>query len=248
MSEKSINGICLEICSNSIFSALQAQEGGASRVELCQNLENGGTTPSYGQLQGARAQLSIGIHALIRPRGGNFLYNDSELEAMLADIRCCKEIGIDGVVIGALNADGTLAIKQLEKMIDAAAGLHITFHRAFDRCLNPLVAMEQLIALGVSRILTSGQQENAYAGKDLLKLLIENADQRIVIMPGAGVDAENIASLLAYTGARAIHSSAKMVQPSAMTFDQTAISGMNEDTWYTSKEKVRQLADILKNL
>lgn len=248
MAEEKINHTFLEICANSTQSAFAAQAGGASRVEFCQSLELGGTTASYAQLLLAREQLHIGVHALIRPRAGDFLYNSSEIEEMLSDIRFCRSIGIDGVVIGALKADGQLDISLIQSLITAAEGMHITFHRAFDCCADPFLALEQLIDLGVSRILSSGLQPTAMRGKELLRKLIEVAKQHIDIMPGAGVNADNIAELLRYTGAQSIHSSAKVVQSSAMIFENPALDEMKEDTWVTSKEKVRQLADILKNL
>ena len=248
MPELKINGIELEICANSSASALAAQEAGASRVELCQNLENGGTTPSAGQILQTRADLHIGIHVLIRPRGGNFLYTESEVTEMITDIKFCKSAGVDGVVIGALTAEGQVDKEICSRLIDAAEGMHLTFHRAFDRSVDPFKAMDDLIKLGFHRILTSGLQHSAWEGRTLLKELQIKAQDKIVIMAGAGVHAENMAELIQQTAVRAVHSSAKDILPSAMRYNNSTITEMNEDTWYTSKEKVHQLVDILKNL
>ena len=248
MKEKAIGGYQLEICSNSSASAIEAEQGGATRVELCQNLENGGTTPSFGQLKQTRAAVNIGIHVLIRPRGGDFLYTENEISEMITDIQLCKELGMDGVVIGILNADGTVDKANMKRLVDVARPMHVTFHRAFDRVEDPFQALEDVIDLGIDRILTSGLQNSALAGAPLLKQLIEQANGRIVIMPGAGVDATNIRTVLRETGAIAVHSSAKASQPSKMKFSQSQVKGMDEAQWMSSKEKVHQMVDLLKSL
>ncbi len=248
MKEKSIGIYQLEICSNSVASAIEAEKGGATRVEFCQNLENGGTTPSFGQLQLARKLVNIGIHVLIRPRGGDFLYTEEEVLEMIADIQLCKELGMDGVVIGILNADGYVDKVNTKRLVDVARPMHVTFHRAFDRVANPFQALEDVIELGIDRILTSGLQNAAVTGVPLLKQLIEQANGRIVIMPGAGVEASNIVHILQETGAIAIHSSAKEQHVSKMNFSQMQVKGMDEPQWMSSKEKVHQMVDLLKSL
>jgi len=248
MKEKSIGNYQLEICSNSVSSAIEAEIGGATRVEFCQNLENGGTTPSFGQLQLVRELVNIGIHVLVRPRGGDFLYTETEILEIIADIQLCKELGIDGVVIGVLNADGTIDKPNTLRLVEAARPMHVTFHRAFDRVEDPFQALEDVIEMGIDRILTSGLQNSALAGVSLLKKLIQQANGRIVIMPGAGVDASNIVHILQETGAIAIHSSAKELHVSKMKFNQAQVNGMDEAQWMSSKEKVHQMVDLLKSL
>ena len=248
MKEVKINGIELEICANSIYSANQAQQAGASRVELCQNLENGGTTPSYGQIKLVRNQLHIGVHVLIRPRSGDFLYTDDEFQEIIEDIRYCKSVGCDGVVIGVLNADGSVDKERMQVLVNEAKPMCVVFHRAFDRCNDPQQAMEDIIELGCDRILTSGLQNTAWQGKDLLKDLIEQADGRIEIMPGSGVDASNVKEILNYTKAKSIHSSAKMIVPSKMIFKSNSVTGMDEDEIYSSKEKVTEIITAIQSM
>ena len=248
MNELSINGLKLEICSNSFYSAKQAQAGGASRVELCQNLENGGTTPSYGQIKLTRENLTIGVHVLIRPRSGDFLYTDEEFNEILEDIKFCKSIGCDGIVVGMLNSDGTVDKVRMKTLINEAKPMCVVFHRAFDRCRNPKQALEDIITLGCDRILTSGQKNTAWEGKDLLKELVIQASNRIEIMPGAGVDVENVTKIIKYTGVKSIHSSAKVVERSKMEYNIGEVNGMDEDVIFSSKAKVVELVQQLKSL
>ncbi|MGO1244479.1 MAG: copper homeostasis protein CutC [Sphingobacterium sp.] len=244
--EKSIDGIKLEICANSLFSALQAQQGGASRVELCQNLENGGTTPSYAQIMLTRKELHIGLHVLVRPRGGDFLYTEEEFQEILSDVLFCKQQGCDGVVVGVLNADGSIDLTRNAILVEQAKPMTVVFHRAFDRCSDPIRALEDIIALGFDRILTSGQRDTAEQGKELIKSLVEKAAQRIEVMPGSGVNETNIRSIIEYTKAKSIHSSAKTVVSSKMTFHNEMISGMDESVLQTSKKAVEALCVRLK--
>ncbi len=244
--EKSIGGIKLEICANSSFSALQAQLGGASRVELCQNLENGGTTPSYAQIKLARKELSIGLHVLVRPRGGDFLYNETEFQEILEDISFCKQQSCDGVVVGVLNADGSIDKERNAVIVKHAKPMTVVFHRAFDRCNNPIEGLEDIIALGFDRVLTSGLSDTAEQGRDVIKALIEQARERIEVMPGSGVNERNINALLEYTRAKSIHSSAKVVQPSKMKFHNPSFAGMDEPVIQTSKALVEALCDRLR--
>ena len=166
-----------EVCANGVESCLAAQEGGADRVELCAGIPEGGTTPSYGEIKTARRMLtSTRLHVIIRPRGGDFLYTPLELERMLADISMCKELGVDGVVFGCLTKDGEVDMDANRRLMQCAEGMSVTFHRAFDMCRNPQKALEDIIALGFDRILTSGQQPDAMSGAPLLKQLNEQAD------------------------------------------------------------------------
>lgn len=246
--ERKINGYALEICSNSSFSALQAQLGGASRVELCQNLENGGTTPSYGQIRSTRKLLDIGIHVLIRPRAGDFVYTAEEFEEIKEDIRFCKEVGCDGVVIGVLHPDGSVDKERCAELVALAKPLTAVFHRAFDRCKDPLTSLETIISLGFDRILTSGLALTAEAGKELLTTLIEKAAGRIEVMPGSGVNEGNIVGLLKETGAQSIHSSAKVTVASTMQYDVLPSMGMNEATMQTSKLLVEELVSRIEQI
>lgn len=238
----------LEICANSIASALAAQEGGADRVEFCQNLEIGGTTPSLGQVWITRAALKIGMHVLIRPRAGDFLYSDIEFQEMKADILFCKEAKCDGVVIGLLHADGSVDAERTAELVELAQPMHVTFHRAFDVCNDPFEALESIIACGCGRLLTSGMKDTALEGANLIKELVEQANGRITIMPGSGINESNVSQLAHATGATAFHTSAKVELESGMVYSNDEVSGMGNTVWMSSKEKIRQIADILKSL
>lgn len=208
----------LEICSFNLQSALIAQHAGAHRVELCADPASGGTTPSFGLIKTAREKLHIKLYTIIRPRGGDFLFNDEEFEIMLNDVSLCKQLGCDGVVIGILNADGTIDKKRCGRLVQLAYPLGVTFHRAFDWCINPFEALEDIINIGCERILTSGQKPTAIEGAQLLNELIRQAESRIIIMPGSGVRANNILELKEKTTAEEFHTSARMVVKSNMHF------------------------------
>lgn len=214
----------LEICVDSLQSALIAQEAGADRIELCSALEIGGLTPSWGLLKQVRQQLQIRLHVLIRPRGGDFCYSEAELAVMLDDIQIAKELGADGVVIGALNPNGSINTAQCQQMIQAARPLSVTFHRAFDFCPDPFSALQSIITLGVERILSSGQEPTALQGAPLLRQLILEAAGRIIVMPGAGINANNAGELVQKTGAREIHLSASSLIPSRMSYQNPRLS------------------------
>ena len=207
-----------EICINSPESAAAAQKGGADRVELCANLLEGGTTPSIGAVQTARDAIDIGLHVIIRPRGGDFLFNDFEVDTMKRDIEAMKKIGIDGIVIGSLTQDAEIDIPQTEALMDIARPLSVTFHRAFDMCHDPLAALETLIDLGVNRLLTSGQEESVIEGMDLIKELNEKAGDRLIIMPGGGITPRNLNKLVEYTGVKEVHFAAMRTVASGMAF------------------------------
>ncbi|MBO5000164.1 MAG: copper homeostasis protein CutC [Bacteroidaceae bacterium] len=215
----------IEICANSVESAVKAQEGGAYRVELCAGIPEGGTTPSFGDIRMARQLLQeTKLHVIIRPRGGDFLYSHLELEIMLHDIKVAKQLGADGVVFGCLTADGNVDIAAMKMLMNAVGDMNVTFHRAFDMCKNPKEALEQIIELGCTRILTSGQEENALAGIPLLKELIEQADGRIIIMPGCGVNPNNILQIAEETGASEFHFSGRSACESRMTYRNPKVS------------------------
>ncbi len=208
----------IEICANSVASCLQAQKGGAYRVELCAGIPEGGTTPSYGEIAVARKLLNIKLNIIIRPRGGDFLYSDVEHETMLHDIEMAKKLGVDGVVIGCLTADGKIDRVRNKELIDAAQGMSVTFHRAFDMCKDPFESLEQIISLGCDTLLTSGQRPTAIEGIPLLSELVAKADGKIVIMPGSGVNEDNIAILAKETKATEFHFSAREPIDSKMIY------------------------------
>ncbi|QBC43565.1 copper homeostasis protein CutC [Iodobacter fluviatilis] len=210
--------ILLEICAGSITSCLAAQEGGAHRVEFCDNLLEGGTTPSYGQIAVARERLWIGLNVIIRPRGGDFLYTDLEYEVMQRDIIACKKLGVDGVVIGILTANGYIDVPRCKALVELASPMQVTFHRAFDVAQNPLKALEDVIATGCNRLLSSGQAATALEGASMLKRLQAAAGDRLVVMPGAGVRSNNIAELVAATGCKEFHTSARLPFASKMRY------------------------------
>ncbi len=227
----------LEICAGSVESAIAARDGGAQRIELCAALEVGGVTPSAGLIAEARKIDGLTLNVIIRPRGGDFLYNEYEAACMEQDIRTCKQLGVDGVVIGALTADGDIDTVLCKRLIAAAKGMSITFHRAFDMCRDPKKALEELIAMGCDRVLTSGQAATAEAGIPLLKELVQQAGRRIIIMPGCGVNSNNAAAILSATGATEIHASARKSVGSGMKFRHSGVSmGNTENDEYARKE------------
>lgn len=215
----------LEVIAFTIESVLLAEGSGAHRIELCDNPAEGGTTPSYGMIKTARERSSLRLYPIIRPRGGDFLYSNEEFEVMKRDVQLCKELGCDGVVIGLLQSDGSIDKRRTAALVEAAYPLGVTFHRAFDRTANPFEALEDVIACGCERILTSGLKPTAPEGAETIAGLIRQANERIVIMPGSGVRAENIASLAKQTSATEFHSSARTTVASAMAYLNT---GMNE--------------------
>lgn len=189
--------ITLEVCANSVQSAINAQEGGAVRVELCDNLGEGGTTPALSQIEKTRETIDIQLNTIIRPRGGDFLYNELEFELMKRDIHHCGKAGCDGVVFGILNSDGSIDKNRNGELADIARSyrMSITFHRAFDRCADLFQSLEDIIELGCDRILTSGGKITAIEGKEALRELINVANERIIIMPGGGITENNIKEL-----------------------------------------------------
>lgn len=209
----------IEVCANGVESCLAAQQGGADRVELCAGIPEGGTTPSYGEIKVARRVLtSTHLHVIIRPRGGDFLYTDLEVERMAQDIAMCRDLGVDGVVFGCLKADGTIDMERNRYLLECSRGMSVTMHRAFDRAAAPSQALEDLIALGFDRILTSGQQPKAFQGVELLSRLNRQAAGRISLMAGSGVTEQNIRDIHEATGLLEFHFSAREPQPSGMQY------------------------------
>ena len=234
----------LEIIGFNIESCLAAQEGGADRIELCVSPGEGGTTPPYGFIKSAREKLHIKLYTMIRPRGGDFLYNDNDFEIMKMDVEFCKKSGCDGIVTGILTTNGKVNKKKCRELINLAYPLEATFHRAFDRVEDPFEAMEDIIDLGFERILTSGLKPKAIETKTLLEELIKKADGRIIIMPGSGVNSENIISLAETTGAKEFHSSASFLKESKMEYINQQI---NESLSHVSanKDEVKKMKELL---
>lgn len=198
-------GLKLEICLDSVASAMAAQEGGADRVELCDNLFEGGTTPSSGMIEVARERISIGLQVIIRPRGGDFVYSDEEYAVMEADIRRAKELGSDGVVFGILGSDGSVDSERNGRLREIAHPMNATFHRAFDVTPEPETALERIIELGFDRILTSGQAPTVWEGVHLIRKLVETAGDRIIIMPGGDLREDTLLRCREETGAKEFH-------------------------------------------
>jgi copper homeostasis protein len=243
--------IILEICANSLTSALEAQSGGADRIELCESLELGGVTPSPGTLRLCREKLSIPIHVLVRPRGGDFLYSDEEYDVMKEDVLYCKSIGINGIVTGILHPDGRIDKARCAELKALAEPMNISFHRAFDFCRDPFEALEDLISLGFERILTAGQQNTVPQGLALIKTLVGRANGRIIIMPGSGVDENNIREILAQSGATEIHTTAKISTDGPMQYrkDTVGLSISLDESGYgrvgTYRRRVQELCTII---
>ena len=221
-----------EICANSVASCIAAQEGGADRVELCAGIPEGGTTPSFGMIRNARENISIALNVIIRPRGGDFLYSESELREMVYDIQAAKELGADGLVFGCLRPDGSVDMEAMSVLMEAAGDTPVTFHRAFDHTNDPFKALEDIISLGSTRILTAGCRPTALEGAELLAQLVEKAAGRIIIMPGCGVREGNIAEIARLSGAREFHFSARESVESGMFFRNPDVAMGSEDDPY----------------
>lgn len=234
----------LEVIAFTIESVLAAGAAGAHRIELCDNPAEGGTTASYGMIKTAREKTTLQLYPIIRPRGGDFLYSKEEFEIMKRDILLCKETGCDGVVIGLLNPDGSVDTIRTTQLVEIAYPLGVTFHRAFDRVANPFEALEEIIAAGCERILTSGLKPSAPEGVQLIADLVRQANDRIAIMPGSGVRSDNIKWLAQQTGANEFHSSARISLPTTMNYIN---EGMQEtlDTIQLNTEEVKKMLEAL---
>lgn len=241
----------IEIVVYNIDSALKAQQGGADRIELCDNPGEGGTTPSYGTIEVVRQHVSMDVYVMIRPRGGDFLYSSYEFYAMKRDIIQCQRLSVDGVVFGILNADGTLDKKRCKELIDRARPLKVTCHRAFDMTRDPMEALEDCIEAGFDRILTSGQRLKAVEGIELIARLKEKAGDRISIMAGSGITEDNAKDIVTKTRVNEIHFSALTILESEMTYRNPHITGMgssgNAEFMLRSvdAEKIKKIRNIV---
>jgi copper homeostasis protein len=242
----------VEICVDSATGAFAAERGGAQRVELCDNLLEGGTTPSAGSIAVTRQGLKIGLHILIRPRGGDFLYTEDEMAVMREDIRLSSKCGADGVVIGCLTAAGDIDVARTRELMELARPMKVTFHRAFDMCRNPQQALEDLVSLGIERVLTSGQEASCLEGLELLAALHKQAAGRIIVMPGGGITPRNAQRIVQATGVTEIHLSARRPVASGMTYrNERCFMGGNlrppEFSWKTTDENaVRNIVDTVR--
>ncbi|NWJ50792.1 MAG: copper homeostasis protein CutC [Bacteroidetes bacterium] len=246
--------ILVEACVNSPQSAIEAEKGGAHRVELCDNLYEGGTTPSAASIVFTRKNIGIGLNVIIRPRGGDFIYSELEVDIMLQDITFCKQAGVDGVVLGALTPEGNIDIFTTTRLTQAAFPMTVTFHRAFDMVADPYKALNDIILCGCDRILTSGLQNKAVEGKDMIASLVLQAEDRIIIVAGSGVNDQNAASLVQYTGVKEIHTSSKSSYPSKMVFRNPVVfmGGISQIPEYennrTDALKIKAVVESVKDL
>ncbi len=245
--------INIEICAQSITSALAAQAGGADRIELCTALEVGGLTPSPATMLEARRLLDIQICVLIRPRSGDFIYSDVEFNCIKRDVVWCKENGMDGVVVGILTKSGTIDVPKMKELAELARPMQVVCHRAFDQTPHATEALEQLIALGFDRVLTSGQAQNVVIGREILRGLVEQSNGRITIMPGNGVNPDNLKDLISYTKATDFHTSAKFTVKSPMPTFENSVSfnldgGRENDYFETDVAVVQEVVRIAKQL
>lgn len=237
----------IEIATSDFNTTKSAVEGGADRIELCANLAEGGTTPSYAHIKKCREAFDVLLYPIIRPRGGDFLYSKDEFEMMNNDIKLCKELGCDGVVVGLLNMDGRIDAIRTAALVELAYPMGVTFHRAIDRCKDAFEALEQLIEIGCERILTSGQKPSVVDGINLVAELNKKADGRIIVMPGSGVRKENIKMLAEKTGCTEFHSSLREKTKSLMQFIHPGFIN-SEESYMNNKispDEVRALRNSL---
>lgn len=241
----------LEACVDSVRSAIEAEKGGASRVELCSDLVIGGVSPSIPLFRQIRKYTDLRIRVLLRPRYGDYCYDSYEFEELKEEVSLFREEGADGVVVGILNPDGTLNTEQLSELKQEAGSMEITLHRAFDVCADPFQALEQAVEMGFDTILTSGQAPTAWEGRDLLRELQKKSRGRIEILAASGIGPEPIRNLIPFTGISSYHMSGKSELESAMTFRKKGIGlGLSESSDYkilrTDSHEIRTSVALLK--
>ena len=244
--------IKIEVCAFSLESCLAAEKGGANRIELCGSMYEGGTTPSAGLIQIVKQRINIEIHAMIRPRGGDFCYSEEEISVMQADIRMAKELGCEGIILGILQTNGQVNIAQTKELVALAKPMIVTFHRAIDMTPDYLEALEDIIETGCERILTSGQKNTAIEGIKNIKTLVEKANGRIEIMAGSGVNIDNAQALM-HTGVNALHLTGKSIRDSEMVYrkEGIAMGGLSEvpeyEIVYSDSEKIRAVVGLFSS-
>ena len=226
-------GITMEVCCYNLESVLIAQEAGANRIELCANRHLGGTTPSYGMMEVVRKNLQIPVSVMIRPRGADFYYSQPEIEVMIHDIQMAKELKMDGIVTGVLNKNGEINTAVMKELISIAKPMQVTFHRAFDLTPDPEKSLQDLVELGVDRVLTSGQRHRSFEGMGVIRTLIQLADNRIAVMPGGGISEYSVKEIIQFTGAKEFHVSASGSRPSVMEYRKNKVHMGSSDSEYT---------------
>lgn len=236
------NKIVLEVCAFTIQSCMIAEKVGAVRVELCDNPVEGGTNPSYGTIRRVRERIGIRLYPILRPRSGNYFYDEEEFAIMREDIRVCKELGCDGISVGVQRRDGTMDMERMQRVIEWAHPMGVTCNRAFDSVPDPYRALAEIIACGCERVLTSGQKSSAPEGAEVLRLLVRQAAGRISIMPGAGVRSSNIAQLIRETGAWEYHTSARMAVSNPLTWQNDAITDYGK-VWMADEKELRAILE-----
>lgn len=238
--------ITLEICADSVDSAIAAQRGGAHRIELCSNLLEGGVTPSAGLISSVRHKVDIDLYVMIRPRGGDFFYTPAEFEIMKQDVLIAKQAGVDGIVAGILREDGEIDVSRSRCLVEMAGQLKATFHRAFDMSRDLTQSLKDVIETGAHRLLTSGGEQKVEDGIDAIANLVRAADGRISVMAGSGITPANVHSIIKATGVREIHASVRGHVPSPMLYRNEKISmgGLKSREYERSvvlEEEVRRL-------
>lgn len=237
----------LEVCAFTIQTCIIAEKAGAVRVELCDNPIEGGTTPSYGTIKRVREAVSIDVYPIIRPRSMNYFYDADEWNIVLDDIAACKELGCNGVSVGAQLQNGLLDAARMQQVVELAYPMKVTCNRAFDAVPDPFAAMETLIQCGCERVLTSGLAASAPEGIPLLKQLVAAANNRISIMPGAGVRSSNILQLVNETGAYEFHTSARKAVINPMTFENPNVTDAG-NMYVADKDELQQIISLLKQI
>ncbi|MDD4142379.1 MAG: copper homeostasis protein CutC [Bacteroidales bacterium] len=237
-----------EICCNSIQSGINAQLADANRIELCANHASGGTTPSYGTLKLFREKIYLPVNVLIRPRSGDFCYSESEYQEIIEDILMCKKLGYDGIVCGILKPDGNIDVTRTKNLVDISRPLSFTFHRAFDVSKDSSQSLEDIILTSADRILTSGMHKTAFEGKDVLASLIKQAKDRIIIMPGSGINDSNILALYESTRATEFHFSGSSSTDSVMSFKRQNIISTTEDDYKISTSDIEKIKRTINKL
>ena len=235
-----MENIILEVCAFNIQSCIIAEQVGAVRAELCDNPTEGGTTPSYGAIRQTREKISIQLYPIIRPRAGDYLYDDNEFAIIRKDIEICKQLGCDGISVGIQKQNGEIDIDRLKQIVQWAYPMGVTCNRVFDRTPDPFKSLEDIISCGCERILTSGQKSAAPDATEILSRLVTQADERIIIMPGAGVKSTNIEKLIRETGAREFHTSARKIAES--------VSHQNPDILDTGNVYIAEESELRKIL
>ena len=242
----------LEICAINISSAMAAGENGADRIELCDNIVEGGTTPGPAMIKMAASRLTIPVNVMIRPRGGDFIYSDIEFEIMKQDVEYCKSVGVNGIVTGILTREGRVDVERTRLLVKLAEPMEVTFHRAFDLCNEPFEALEDIIDTGAVRLLTSGMEHSAREGRELIKQLVQKSAGRLIIMAGGGINPKNVEKLIDYTGITEVHMSAKdkVFTGTHYSYGKVNLSGgdfARNNYYYSSNPQIiAETAKILK--